>query len=67
MSDFHCDICDRTIQLKYKKKQLYTRLHRVLSTSIAKNPPFLQLEDTLKKHVYDYRKKDLVFLLLYVN
>ena len=62
MSDFYCDICDRTIKLKYKMKHLYTRLHRFLSMSVVNrycvnNPTFLQIEDILKKRVYDYNKR----------
>ena len=35
MSDYYCDICDRTIKLKNKMKPLNTRLHKNLSTSVV--------------------------------
>ena len=43
MSDFYCNICDKAIKLKYKKKQLNTKKHRALFMSIIntyciKNP-----------------------------
>ena len=71
MSFFYCDICDRTIKLKYKMKHLNIRLHRDSSMSVVsiycvKNPSVLQKEDRLRKHIYDY-KKGLDFLILYVN
>ena len=71
MSEYYCDICDRTIKLKYINKHLNTRLHSDLSTSVVnryyvKNPAFLEIEDIVKKHVYDY-KKGLDFLIFYVH
>ena len=70
MSDYYCDICDRTIKLKYKKKHLDNRLHRDLSTSVVnrycvKNPTFLQMEDILK-NTFMIIMKGLDFSLLYV-
>ena len=54
MSDYYCDICGKTIKMKYKKKHLNTRLHRVLSMSIinryhVKNPVFLEIKDIFRK------------------
>ena len=48
MSDDYCNICDKTINMKYKQKFYNTTLHRHLSTRVVKrfcvkNPPFLQL------------------------
>ena len=59
MSDYYCDISDKPIELKFKMKPSYTRLHKDLSTSIVnrycnRNPPFLEIEDIFKKLVYDY-------------
>ena len=54
MSDFYCDICDRTNKLKYKMKHLNTRLHREFSMSVVnrycgKNSTFRQIGDIFKK------------------
>ena len=48
--------------MKYKKKQLNTRLHRDLSTSVVnrycvENPTFFQMEDIFLKQVYDYNDR----------
>ena len=71
MSDYYCDICDKTSELRYKKKHLKTRLHKSLSYSIinrycVKNPEFLQIENMLTKYVRDYCK-NFEFFLLSVN
>ena len=60
--DYYCDICDKTIELRYIKKHLNTRKHKYLSRSIinrycVKNPEFLQIENKLNKYIRDYRKK----------
>ena len=48
MNDYYCDLCDKTIKLRYKKKHLNTSLHKSLSYSIinrycVKNPEFFQI------------------------
>ena len=68
MSDYYCDICDKTIKLRCKKKHLNTTLHKSLSRSIinrycVKNPEFLQLENILNKYVRDYCKKFAFFIV----
>ena len=69
MIDFFCDICDGNIKLKYEKKHSTTRLHIVLSMSVVnrycvKNPTFLQIEDIIKKHVFDYNKRFGFFIII---
>ena len=54
MSGYYCNICHKTIELKYKMKHLNTQLHRDLSKSVVnrywvKNPTFLEIEDLLEK------------------
>ena len=68
MSDYYCDVCDKTIKLKCKKKHLNTRLHKSLSHSIinrfcVENPEFLQIENILKKYIRDYSKKFAFFII----
>ena len=50
MSDFYCDICDKTNKLRFKKKLLDTRSHEDSSTCIitkihVKIPNFFEIED----------------------
>ena len=71
MSDFYCDMCDGTIKWKYILKQLTTKFHIDLAMSVVNrycfiNPTILRIEDTLKKHVFDYNK-GFGFFFLYVN
>ena len=59
---FHCDLCDKSIKIKSKKKHLISQYHKSLTKSIickytVKNPTFLQIEDILKIFVDDYNKK----------
>ena len=68
MSEYYCDLCDKTIKLRCKRKHLNTKLHKSLSYTIinrycVKNPEFLQIENTLKKYVRDYCKKFAFFII----
>ena len=71
MSDyFHCELCDRSIKTKSKKKQLYSQYHKSLTKSIickytVKNPCFLHVEDIIKIFVDDYYKKFEFYLIFY--
>ena len=56
MGDNYCNICDKTIKLKYKKKHINTKSHIALSVLIinrycVKNPELLKIEEILKKHL----------------
>ena len=61
MSDyFHRELCDKSIKIKSKKKQLNSQYHKSLTRSIickytVKNPSFLHVEDILKTFVDDYK------------
>ena len=62
MSEYCCDICDKTIKMKSKKKHLVSKFHKRISYSIInsyfiKNLKFLQIHSILRKHVDDYQKK----------
>ena len=68
MGDYYCDICDKTIKLKCKKKHLNTTQHKYLSYSIinrycVKNPEFLQIENILNKYIRYYCKKFAFFIV----
>ena len=73
MSDyFHCDLCDKSIKIKSKKKYLNSQYHKSLTRSIickytVKNPKFLHVEDILKNFVHDYNKKFEIYLIFFVN
>ena len=65
---YYCDICDKTIKLRCKKKHLNSSLHKSLSRSFinrycVKNPDFLQIENILNKYIRDYRKKFNFFII----
>ena len=70
MSDFYCDIWNRTIKYKHKMNYLNTGLHRDLSISVVnrycvENSTILQFEDLLKNTLVIIIKR-LDFFLLYV-
>ena len=59
---FHCELCDKSIKIKSKKKHLYSQYHTSLTRSLickntVKNPSILHKEDILKKFVDEYDKK----------
>ena len=65
---FHCDLCDKSIKIRSKKKHLSSQYHKSLTKSIickytVKNPSFLQIEDILKTFVDDYDKKFEFYLI----
>ena len=71
MSDYYCNICNRTFKMKDKMKHLSTRQHRDLSTSVVnrycvKNSTFLQKE-YISKNTFMIIRKGLDFLFLYVD
>ena len=69
MSDcFHCELCDRSIKIKSKKKHLNSQNHKSLTKNIickntVKNPSFLHVQDILKNSVADYIKKFEFYLI----
>ena len=65
---FHCELCDKSIKIRSKKKHLYSQYHKSLNESIickytVKSPSFLLLEDILKNFVDDYNKKFEFYLI----
>ena len=69
MSDyFHCDLCDKSIRIRSKKKHLNSQSHKSLTRSIickytVENPSFFHMNDILKKYVDDYNKKFEFYLI----
>ena len=70
MSDyFNCKLCDKSIKMKFKKKQLNSQYHKSLSMSITSrygvtNPAFLHKEIKLKNYVLDYYKNFALYLII---
>ena len=65
---FHCDLCDKSIKIRSKKKHLNSQYHKSLTRSIickytVKNPSFLHIEEILKNFVDDYIKKFQFYLI----
>ena len=65
---FHCELCDKSIKIRSKKKHLNSQYHKSLTESIickytVKNPSFLHLEDILKNFVVDYNEKFEFYLI----
>ena len=58
--DYYCELGDKTIKIKWKKKHLNTKSHKVLSMSVIdrycdKNPEIIEIEGILKKIVNIYK------------
>ena len=65
----HCDLCDKSIEIRSKKKHLNTQYHKSLTRSIickytVKNPSFLHVEISLKKF-FDVNNKKIDFCLVF--
>ena len=65
---FHCDLCDKSIKIRSKKKHLNSQYHKSLTESIickyaVINPSFLHMEDILKNFVDVYNKKFEFYLI----
>ena len=69
MSDYYCDICDKTIKIKSKRKHLKSQHHQTLTNTIISryhipNPNFLDIENILIKYVNDYEKNFVLYLII---
>ena len=73
MGVYYCNLCDKTIQLKNKKKHLSTKPLLVLSESIinkycAKTPELIEIEKVSQKHVINYNKRfEFYQTKIYIN
>ena len=66
---FHCELCDKSIKIRSKKKHLNSQYHKSLSECIISkytvdNPSFFHMEDILKNYVDDYNKKFVLYLII---
>ena len=66
---FHCEICDKSVNIKSRKRHLNSRYHKSLSScTISKytieNPSFLHIQDILKNYVNDYNKKFVLYKII---
>ena len=70
MSDyFHCDLCDKSIRIRSKKKHLNSQSQKSLTRGIickynVENPSYLHMNDILKKYVDDYNKKFVLYIII---
>ena len=70
MSDyFHCELCDKSIEIRSKKRHIYSKNHKSLTKSIIckytiENPSFLHIENILKNYVDDYNKKFILYIII---
>ena len=70
MSDyFHCELCDKSIKIRSKKRHLNSQYHQSLNKSITckyivENPSFLHMEDILKNYVDNYNKKIILYIII---
>ena len=63
---FHCDLCDKSIEIRSKKRHINSKNHKSITKSIIckytiENPSFLHIENIIKNYVDDY-KKNLNFI-----
>ena len=66
---FHCELCDKSIKIRSKKKHLNSQYHKSLTESIISkytvdNPSFLHMKDILKNYVDDYNKKFVFYIII---
>ena len=66
---YYCNICDKTIKMRSKKKHLVSKFHKRLYYSFfirfwIRNPEFLKIEDILKKRVDEYQKTFEYFVII---
>ena len=62
---YYCSICDKYILIKSSHKK--TKLHTQLSLSVVNkyyipNVAVIEIDNVIKKHIYDYNKKFLDFV-----
>ena len=66
---FHCELCDKSIKMRSKKRHLNSANHKSLNRSIickytVENPSFFHMNDILKKYVDDYNKKFELYIII---
>ena len=68
MNDYYCNICNKKLKLKYKKKHLERKLHTNLSNFIVnkyrvKNPNLSHVKQILAKYFINHGKKFAIDIL----
>ena len=66
---FHCEICDKSVNIKSKNRHLNSRHHKspsacIISKYTVENPNFLHMQDILKKYVDYYNKKFVIYIII---
>ena len=66
---FHCELCDKSINIRSKKRHLNSQYHISLTKSVVskytvENPSFLHMKDILKNYVDDYNKKFVLYIII---
>ena len=66
---YYCELCNKSIQLKYKKRHLKSELHMDKETSIINkyiitNPELCQINDIVKNYVDDYSRKFVYYTVV---
>ena len=66
---FYCELCDKSIRIKSKKRHLNSQYHKSLTKSIiskytVENPNFLHMQDILKIYVDAYNKKFILYIII---
>ena len=66
---FYCEICDKSIKIKSKKRHQNSRYHKSLTNSIickytVEDPNFFHMNDILKKYVEEYNKKFGIYIII---
>ena len=66
---FHCELCDKSIKIRSKKRHLNSQYHKSSTKSIdskytVENRSFLRMKDILKKYVDDYNKKFVLYIII---
>ena len=69
MTNYYCNICDKLIKIKSKKKHLNSQYHKslgmiIISRYIITNLDFPHIEDILKKYIRDYDTKIAFYLFI---
>ena len=67
---FHCEICDKTIEQKSKRRHQKTRLYFIYDESVVNRyrsniPDFTHTEEILKKHILNHNKRIRFYIVIY--
>ena len=68
--DYYCEVRDKTLKLRYKKRYLNSKSHKDLSMSIVnryyiKDPKVDEIKKILRNYAKEYSKKFTFFYIIY--